>query len=121
MAARLTFRVVELLAHRGPPDGPVLAVSNNLGGAADPVLLIYLSERMPRIVPRDVIWRVPVARSVMRSIQAIPVHKAGRGDPTALTCTGGIRLRPGWGGASGVLPLDVEPGDFSVWGCRQPR
>ncbi len=76
MAARLTYRDVELLAHRGLPDGPVLAVSNHFGGAADAVLLIYLSERMPRIVARDMIWRVPVARSVMRSIQGIPVHKA---------------------------------------------
>jgi glycerol-3-phosphate O-acyltransferase/dihydroxyacetone phosphate acyltransferase len=74
--ARLVYRDIEVIAQRDPGPGPVLLVSNHFGGAADAVLLVHLSPRFPRIVARDVIWRVPVAGSVMRSVGAIPVHKA---------------------------------------------
>ncbi len=42
--------------------GPVAAVSNHFGGLADAVLLVDASPRLPRIVARDVIWKVPIAR-----------------------------------------------------------
>mgnify|MGYP002641114857 CR=1 FL=1 len=76
LAARITYRDIEVLTRDLPGDGPVLAVSNHFGGAADGILLVYLSDRMPRIVVRDVLLRVPIAGSIMRSIGAIAVHKA---------------------------------------------
>ncbi len=74
--ARLTYRDIQVVASRRSSDGPVLLVSNHFGGVADAVLLVYLSPRVPRIVARDVIWSVPVAGALMRSIRAIPVHKS---------------------------------------------
>lgn len=54
---------------------PQMSVANHFGGFADPILLIYAMPRVPRIVARDVIWRYPLARSLMNWIRAIPVHK----------------------------------------------
>lgn len=76
LTARITYRDIEVLTRDLPGDGPVLAVSNHFGGAADGILLVYLSDRMPRIVVRDVLLRVPIAGSIMRRIGAIAVHKA---------------------------------------------
>ena len=53
----------------------ILAVSNHFGGFADPLLLMYGSPVVPRIIARDKIWKVPVAGWIMRWIGAIPVHK----------------------------------------------
>lgn len=76
IAVRALYRSVEVYeAADAPEHGPVLAVSNHFGGFADPLLLVSVSERTPRIVARDKIWKIPIARSVMRWIRAIPVHK----------------------------------------------
>ena len=55
--------------------GPVLAVSNHFGGLADGVLLIDTMPRMPRIVARDVIWKIPVVGPLATALGGIPVHK----------------------------------------------
>lgn len=91
LAARITYRDIEVLTSDLPADGPVLAVSNHFGGAADGILLVYLSDRMPRIVVRDVLLRVPIAGSIMRSIGAIAVHKAD--DAGGDTSTNDIMFR----------------------------
>lgn len=57
------------------PGDPILAVSNHFGGFADPLLLMYGSPVVPRIIARDKIWKIPVAGWIMRWIGAIPVHK----------------------------------------------
>ncbi len=72
---RLVYREVEVVERGRPTAGPVLAVSSHFGGVADAMLLLALSERVPRIVARDLIWKYPVARSIMRSIGAIPVRR----------------------------------------------
>lgn len=72
---RLVYREVEVVERGRPPAGPVLAVSSHFGGVADAMLLLALSERFPRIVARDLIWKYPLARSIMRSIGAIPVKR----------------------------------------------
>ena len=56
-------------------DERVLAVSNHFGGFADPFLLMSAFPVVPRIIARDKIWKVPVARQIMNWIGAIPVHK----------------------------------------------
>jgi 1-acyl-sn-glycerol-3-phosphate acyltransferase len=75
VGARLVYREIEVVAHGELPDGPVLLASNHFGGAADALLLIALNERFPRIVARDLIWKVPLVGSLMRSIGAIPVAR----------------------------------------------
>ncbi|MCV2393775.1 1-acyl-sn-glycerol-3-phosphate acyltransferase [Actinotalea sp. M2MS4P-6] len=75
IVARLVYRDVEVSGWSAPPSGPVITVANHFGGFADAILLIYLAERFPRIVARDVIWTFPVVGSLMRWIGAIPVHR----------------------------------------------
>lgn len=75
VAARLTYREIEVVAVQDAPSGPSVMVSNHFGGLADALLLVYLSPRFPRVVARDVIWSTPVAGRFMRWIGAIPVHR----------------------------------------------
>jgi len=64
-------------------SGPQLANSSHFGGFTDPLLLIYAMDRVPRFVARDVIWKYPGARGLMRWVKAIPVHKSDDGGPTS--------------------------------------
>ena len=78
--ANLVYRDIDVHLPIEPiPDGPVLAVSNHFGGLSDGVLLIDSLPRMPRVVARDVIWRVPVVGSLASAIGMIPVHRAADG------------------------------------------
>jgi glycerol-3-phosphate O-acyltransferase / dihydroxyacetone phosphate acyltransferase len=81
-AANLVYRDIDL---QQPPhlrlDGPVLAVSNHFGGLADAVLIIDALPTMPRVVARDVIWRIPVVGSVASAVGMIPVHRRADGGP----------------------------------------
>ncbi len=56
-------------------DIPRVSVANHFGGFADPLLLVYASPRLPRVIARDVIWKFAPARWVMNWARAIPVHK----------------------------------------------
>lgn len=75
LTASLTYREIEVVAVGEAPSGPAVLVSNHFGGVADAVLLGSVTRRFPRIVARDMIWRFPVARQIMTSIGAIPVHR----------------------------------------------
>jgi 1-acyl-sn-glycerol-3-phosphate acyltransferase len=78
--ANLVYREIDI--SRWEPAlaaGPVLAVSNHFGGLSDGVLLIDSAPRMPRVVARDVIWKVPVVGRLATAIGMIPVHKAEDG------------------------------------------
>lgn len=70
-------RVEVLLPAEGavPAGSPILVVSNHFGGFADPLVLLYASPAVPRIVARDKIWKVPFLGWIMNWIGAIPVHK----------------------------------------------
>lgn len=84
MAAHLVYRDVDVHLPAEPlPDGPVLAVSNHFGGLADGVLLVDSAPRMPRVVARDVIWKIPVVGWMATGIGMIPVHKAADGGARA--------------------------------------
>ena len=68
-AANLVYREIDVRLPVEPvPDGPVLAVSNHFGGLSDGVLLVDASPRMPRVVARDVIWKVPIAGRLATSV-----------------------------------------------------
>ena len=80
---KIVWWVVAALYHRvevrQAPDltlsGPEVANASHFGGFTDPVLLIYAMDRVPRFIARDVIWKIPIARSIMNWVGAIPVHK----------------------------------------------
>lgn len=76
LAVRLIYRSVEVRQQPGETGGgPQLAVSNHFGGVADALIQSYALDRVPRFVARDVIWRFPIAKHVMRFVRAIPTHK----------------------------------------------
>lgn len=76
LAVRMVYRSVEVRHPAGATSaGPQLAVSNHFGGAADALVQAYALDRVPRFVARDVIWRYPIAKQVMRFVRAIPTHK----------------------------------------------
>ena len=64
-------------------EGPELANSSHFGGFTDPLLLVYAMDRVPRFVARDVIWKYPIVKSLLKWMRAIPVHKADDGGPTS--------------------------------------
>lgn len=75
------YRHVEVYRTEDTPGVPQMSVSNHFGGFTDPLLLIYAMPRLPRIMARDVIWKVPVVAWIMKWVQAIPVHKPEDGGP----------------------------------------
>ncbi len=80
---KLVWWAIATLYHRvevrQAPDltarGPLLANSSHFGGFTDPLILIYAMDRVPRFIARDVIWKYPGARGIMKWVGAIPVHK----------------------------------------------
>ncbi|MGI9610358.1 MAG: 1-acyl-sn-glycerol-3-phosphate acyltransferase, partial [Acidimicrobiia bacterium] len=73
-----TFRKVEVYRadQTTSEPGPLMSTANHFGGFLDPVLAMYALPRRPRIIARDVIWKIPVAKQIMNWVGAIPVHKA---------------------------------------------
>ena len=57
--------------------------SNHFGGLSDGVLLIDASPRMPRVIARDLIWKVPVVGQLANAVGMIPVHRAADGAGTS--------------------------------------
>ena len=73
---RLLYRNVEVYeAPAQTARGPILGVANHFGGFADPLILVYALDRVPRFIARDVIWRYPVSKQILNFVRAIPVHK----------------------------------------------
>ena len=76
LAVRLIYRSVEVRQREGETStGPQLSVSNHFGGFADALIQAYALDRVPRFIARDVIWRYPIAKQIMRFVRAIPTHK----------------------------------------------
>lgn len=75
-ATGLTFSEVDVaLDPSAVTDGPVLAVANHFGGLADGLLLLDALPRAPRVIARDVIWKVPVVGQLATLAGGIPVHR----------------------------------------------
>jgi glycerol-3-phosphate O-acyltransferase/dihydroxyacetone phosphate acyltransferase len=76
LAVRLVYRSVEVRQQPGETtSGPQLTVSNHFGGFADALIQAYALDRVPRFIARDVIWRIPIAKQIMKFARAIPTHK----------------------------------------------
>lgn len=84
LLATLVYRDIDLrLPTEAFPDGPTLAVANHFGGLSDGVLLIDSAPRMPRVIARDLIWKVPVVGWLASAAGMIPVHRAADGGKTS--------------------------------------
>ena len=81
--AALYHRVEVRQAPNLTAEGSELANSSHFGGFTDPLLLIFAMDRVPRFVARDVIWKYPIVKTIMKWVKAIPVHKADDGGPTS--------------------------------------
>ncbi len=83
LVSNLVYREIDVWVDpglvTGGRGGPTIAVANHFGGLADGVLLVDAFPVMPRIVARDVIWKIPVAGQLMTAIGGIPVHRAADG------------------------------------------
>ena len=66
IATDASFRSVEVRRAEPEPRGPVLVVANHGGGLGDILTVIAGSRRFPRFLARDIIWKFPIARQVMR-------------------------------------------------------
>lgn len=82
--ANLVYREIDVhLAGAAFPGGSALLVANHFGGLADGVLLIDSAPRMPRVVARGVIWKVPIVGRLASAAGMIPVHRAADGGARA--------------------------------------
>lgn len=79
----MTYREVEV--HWQPASNHNrVTVSNHFGGFTDALVLLAVLPTRPGIVARDVIWKIPVAGSLMNWVGGIPVHKPeDRGSATS--------------------------------------
>jgi 1-acyl-sn-glycerol-3-phosphate acyltransferase len=73
----LLYRDVDVYFAPGQvTEGAEVTVSNHFGGFADPLLLMSVLPRRPRIIARDKIFKIPVVGWIMRWLGGIPVHRA---------------------------------------------
>lgn len=75
LLAGVVFRSVEVRRPDPQPGGPALILASHGGGLADILAVIDTSDRFPRFLARDVIWRVPGGAAVMTWVRAIPVRR----------------------------------------------
>lgn len=84
LLSSLVYREIDVrLDLGGFGSGPTLVVANHFGGLADGIVIVDSLPVMPRIVARDVIWKIPVAGQLMTAIGGIPVHRAADGGHTS--------------------------------------
>lgn len=84
----VVFREIEVhFSEQADFAGPTLVVANHFGGLSDAFLLADVLPRTPRFLANDTIWKVPIARQIMKAARAIPVYRrdrGSRGDPHAM-------------------------------------
>lgn len=84
VVADIVYREIDVQIHPQVKfDVPTICVANHFGGLSDAILVVDTLPVMPRIVARDVIWKIPVAGTIMRSVGAIPVHRRADGPSPA--------------------------------------
>lgn len=75
MLSGVVFRTVEVRRADEEPGGAAMVLASHGGGLADILAVVDSSQRFPRFLARDVIWRVPGGAAVMSWVRAIPVHR----------------------------------------------
>jgi glycerol-3-phosphate O-acyltransferase / dihydroxyacetone phosphate acyltransferase len=84
MAARGLFRSVEVARPASvATSGPQLWCASHFGAFSDPIVLLHGLERQPRFLAADALFRVPLLRSVLRLVAAIPVRRSQDGGGAA--------------------------------------
>lgn len=84
LVSTLVYREIDVRVDSGGFDGgPILVVANHFGGLADGIVIVDSLPVMPRIVARDVIWKIPIAGQLMSAMGGIPVHRAADGGQTS--------------------------------------
>lgn len=93
LMSQLVYREIDIYVDPAvqAEEGPIIAVSNHFGGLADGILLVDAMPRMPRVVARDVIFKIPVVGQVATAAGGIPVHRradggAGSNDDSFASC-----------------------------------
>jgi glycerol-3-phosphate O-acyltransferase / dihydroxyacetone phosphate acyltransferase len=80
LAARGLFRSVEVVRPgRVAATGPQLWCASHFGAFSDPIVLLHALERQPRFLAGDFLFRVPVFRSLLRLVAALPVRRSQDG------------------------------------------
>jgi len=74
--ARAFYRRIDVHWTEPARSGPVLSVANHFGGLADAIVVLDTLPRHPRIIARDVIWKIPLVGILMNWVGALPVHKS---------------------------------------------
>ena len=88
LVARWLFRSVEVEGFERLRRGrPTLIVANHFNGLVDPVLIVAGMRRLPRFMAKATLWKVVVARPLLRLAGILPVHRASDGDTAANATT----------------------------------
>lgn len=102
MVADIVYREIDVRVHPQVTfDRPTICVANHFGGLSDAILVVDTLPVMPRIVARDVIWRIPIAGQIMRGVGAIPVHRRADGPAPE----SGAEVEAGHAGSKPAQPI----------------
>lgn len=75
------FRSVQVWGRtRIPEDRPVLLVVNHFNGFVDPVIVVKVLERLPRLLAKATLWSILPLRPVLALGGVIPVYRRDDGD-----------------------------------------
>jgi 1-acyl-sn-glycerol-3-phosphate acyltransferase len=76
VVAGVFFRHIEVVGlEHVPADGPVIFVGNHPNSLIDPVLIVVSCGRAVRFAAKDVLFRSPFLRPLLRALGAVPVAR----------------------------------------------
>lgn len=115
LLGRRTFRGVEKLNR----PGPMIVVANHISHL-DPIydaVLIDKAGRMPHIMAKASLWKLPVVGSALRGTHQVPVYRAGEDGPSAVDAARAVLAE---GGVVLIYPEGTVTREPDFWPMR-PR
>lgn len=112
---RRKFRGLEKLNR----PGPMIVVANHISHL-DPIydaVLIDKAGRMPRIMAKASLWKLPVVGSALRGTRQVPVYRAGEDGPSAVDAARAVLAE---GGVVLIYPEGTVTREPDFWPMR-PR